>query len=317
MRRNSFIASANWGSRVSFFLYIDSPNLGRTGSGFTKNLGQSTQTQDAFVELRPTGTPKIAIDAGLLLVPACRDCLTSAASVLPIDFGAYSFLASGPTASSLGRDSGVQIKGNIARGCLEYRLGMFQGFKNSYNAELDAAPTQIGSNAPRFAARLQYNLLDAEAPTSFYSGVSFGQRHVVAVGASADRQGSYRTYAADLFVDHPVRGGSATLQIDAIHYDGGALLPGLPRQNVWLVEGGYYRRALRVAPWIKLEGRDFVAGAPGAGPAERRYQGGLSYYAMGNTINVKTGYGVNVFDRRGLPALHQRSFTTQLQAFVY
>ena len=44
-----------------------------------------------------------------------------AASLLPIDYGPYTFANSAPTQSSVGRDTGIQARGYLANKRLEYR----------------------------------------------------------------------------------------------------------------------------------------------------------------------------------------------------
>jgi hypothetical protein len=66
------------------------------------------------------------LDGGLILIPLCRDCNSSAAALLGLDYGMYSFVENGPTGSTFGRDTGFQAKGYFLGNRLEYRVGAYQ-----------------------------------------------------------------------------------------------------------------------------------------------------------------------------------------------
>src|ERR1044071_3493951 len=145
LRRIRFLVGGQIAPTVSFFYETDNPNLGKA----PKALGSGFITQDAFVEWKALGATNNAfiIDAGLLLPPICRNCLESAATLLSLDYGTFSFLESAPTQNSVGRDTGVQAKGYLAGGHFEYRAGIFQGFRRAGSR-----------NAFRSTGRIQYNL---------------------------------------------------------------------------------------------------------------------------------------------------------------
>jgi hypothetical protein len=95
---------------VTFFVETDTSNLGKappTG----KNIPSSTIIQDAYGEFKVSEA--FAIDAGLMSVPFSRNSVQSAATLLPIDSGTYTFSQSTPTQSSTGRDAGFQAKGSM------------------------------------------------------------------------------------------------------------------------------------------------------------------------------------------------------------
>ena len=158
---------------VTFFVETDTPNLGKT-MPTGKNMPGAMIIQDAYAEFKVTDA--FAIDAGLMFIPFSRNFLQSAASLLPIDYGAYTYTQSGPTQSSTGRDTGFQAKGYVLNNHLEYRIGAFQGARDT------------GSHrAFRYAGRVQYNLLDPEVGF-FYTGSYLGKKKIVSVGAAFDVQ---------------------------------------------------------------------------------------------------------------------------------
>src|SRR2546428_444409 len=128
IRRVRFLVGGQVAPKVTFFFETDNPNLGKTVSG-TKNISTGFTVQDAYLEWKVTDA--FALDAGLIFIPLCRNCIQSAASLLPIDYGAYSFLHGGPTRSVVGRDTGFMAKGYLAKNRLEYRVGAFQGVRDA------------------------------------------------------------------------------------------------------------------------------------------------------------------------------------------
>ncbi len=312
-RRLRFIVGAQVGSHLSFFFQTDNPNLGRSGPGYSKSLGSGFITQDAYAEVKPGRSNALLFDAGLQYVPFCRNCMESAATILPIDLGAYSYLQNAGTASSGGRDVGFLARGYLLGDRLEYRAGLFSGARLS-----TAAGVQTATNAMRGAGRMQLQLLDAETPAYSYAGTYLGRKKVLSVGAALDAQSSYRGIAVDAFLSLPVGADGVTAQANYIHYDGHELIPLLPKQNTFEAEAGYHFSGVKFTPWAKYETRSYDDAVKSVVfQDERRFQVGGTWYAMGNNLNLKAGYGVAKLDRLGQDALSQNGFTFQLQAFYY
>lgn len=324
-RRMRILFGANVGSKLSFFYETDNPNLGRTGpnngvaAGFTRSLGTGFITQDAYAEVKPGTSNAFLIDAGLQLIPLCRNCIGSAATLLPIDYSSYSFLQSGPTGSSVGRDVGFLAKGYLADNKVEYRAGVFSG-QRLFNTATPAV--QTGSNSLRVAGRLAVQLLDAEPAAYAMPETYLGKRKVLQVGIGADRQSEFKAYAADAFLSYPIGVDGVTISGTFIHYDGGLFFPTLAKQNTFETEAGYHFTEAKVTPWVKFETRRFDT-KTAAFQDESRFQVGGTYYVMGNNLNVKAAYTHGSYDRAAgtpltqLESLGQNGFTMQLQAFYY
>jgi hypothetical protein len=122
------------------------------------------------------------VEGGLMLTPNSHNSETSAAALLPIDYGPYSFLESTPTGSRVGRDYGVQLRGYLAKH-FEYRLGVYQGYRGENSTE-----------PFRYVGRVVFYLFDPETGF-FYTGTSLGTKKIVAIGLSADFQDTYQSYA--------------------------------------------------------------------------------------------------------------------------
>jgi hypothetical protein len=295
IRRARLLLGGQISPNLTFFVETDSPNVGKQTSPGTKNIAPTMFLQDAYVEYKVNDA--FAVDAGLMLVSPSRNGLQSAASLLPIDYGAHTFANSAPTQSSAGRDTGAQARGYLDNKRFEYRVGIFQGMRDTQNREL------------RTTARVQYNFFDTETGF-FYSGTSLGKKKILAVGGGYDHQHLYKAYSGDVFFDQPLKSGALTAQLDYIHYDGSTFLKSLPDQNDTLFELGYLIGKTKWMPFAQVAHRNFVAATLND---ELRYTAGLNYFISGHNANVKAGY--SRIDVKNVRAASE--VTIQLQFFYF
>ena len=305
LRRIRFIVGGQVTPTVSFFFETDNPNLGKA----PKALGTGFTTQDAFVEWKPLGAKNDAfiVDAGLMLPPLCRNCLESAGSLLSLDYGSYSFTESAPTNSVVGRDTGVQAKGYLNGGHFEYRAAAFQGFRRTGSR-----------NAFRSVGRVQYNVWDTESGY-VYPGAYLGNKRVLSFGAAADHQNEYKGYSADAFLSLPNAAKNAVNgELTLLRFDGGGAganffpAPGIPKQDDYTAQLGYYLSSIKIMPWARYEHQDFKLAA-NDGSDNNRWQAGLTWYPAGHNFNVKGAYS-HVAPRVGNST---SEYTVQLQLFYY
>ena len=295
VRRLRLLFGGQVAKNVTFFVETDTPNLGRsTASG--KNITPATIIQDAYGEFKVSDA--FAVDAGLMFVPFSRNSIQSATTLLPIDYGAYTFSQSTLTQSSAGRDTGVQAKGYLLGNHLEYRFGVFQGVRDARS-----------HNSFRYAGRVQLNMLDTETGF-FYTGTYVGKKKVLAVGGAVDGQMRYHAYAADIFAEYPAGPGAFTGQFDYNRFDGGRTFPALPKQNDFLLEAGYLINAVKVTPVFQFARRDIV---DLSNSGEKRFSLGANYWWAGHNANIKGA--VTRIVPTGLTT--QTEFTVQLQLFYF
>ena len=276
IRRARLILGGKLGDRVSFFIDTDAPNIGKPNATTGRKGEDAMFLQD--VALTFAITPDINLEGGLIIVPVGRHATQSAATLLGVDYGPFSFSHSAPTNCRMGRDYGVQARGYLAGRHLEFRAGVFNGARGA----ADTAPL-------RLTVRGVWYPFEAETGL-FYSGTTLGARRIVSIGASVDHQDGYTAAGADVFVDQPFGDGAHSLtgQVNYTHYDGGLSLADLPHQEVWLVEAGMYDRATRLGPFAQLTSRR-VSGTSLAAADESKVMGGLAYWAQGHRFNVKLG----------------------------
>jgi len=295
IRRLRLISGGQVAKHVTYFIETDSPNLGRvlaTGKNITPNV----ILQDAWVTFKAADA--FSIDAGLMFVPFSRNSLQSAATLLPIDYGAYTFGDTAPEQGSTGRDTGFQARGYLVGDRLEYRAGVFAGERN-----------RLSDNPFRYAGRAQYSFLDPEVGF-FYTGTYLGKKKVLAVGGAFQVQDDYHAYDVDVFFDHPVGPGAVTARADYNHFDGGTTLLTLPKQNDVLAEAGYLIGALKLTPVLQFARREIVDGLAGD---EWRMSIGANYWWSVQNANIKAAY--TRISSRG--AVKQNEFTVQLQLFYF
>jgi hypothetical protein len=297
LRRARIIVAGDVGKDVSFFFETDDPKLGIT----PKNLAAGFIIQDAMIEWRPA--KQLHLSGGLFIVPFTRNGLESTLSYLTLDLSPIAAVNNSATQSSALRDMGFQFKGFFAKDRLHYRIGAFDGQRDAN-----------GHNSLRTTGYLQYDFFDREKGYLF-SGTGLGKAKILAVDAGFDRQGSYRGYSANVAAAIPVRKGDEIAgQFQYIRYDGRAKFPGIPLQNDFLVEAGYYAHAVKIQPFVKYEAQAFAA-AENVSKDIDRFGMGANYYIHGQNLKW-TGQYLRALPQHGSPLKPANEFTVQLQ-FMY
>lgn len=292
LRRARILVGGTLFGLFDYFLDTDFPNLFKTTAvappATSVKPTPGMNIQDVFLTYKPMAD-LLKVDVGYMLPPLAHNAVQGAGTLYGLDYFAFSFLQSGvfnTSASPVGRDVGVQARGLVLDGKLEYRAGLFQGKRN------DPTATEVGArNFFRFAARVQVNLFDPE-PGFFYAGTYFGAKKIVSVGASLDVQGGYRYFAGDVFADLPIGPGVFTGQLNLTHLNGGTFIPAatpLPGQTALMAEAGFNFKAFQVSPIVRFEHR-WVDGPPPAGASETRFSLGAAYWPYLHNSNLKLFY---------------------------
>ena len=292
IRRTRLLVGGKLLGKLEFFVDTDYPNLfldptpaaATAGAPevFAKN-GPGMILQDAFVTYKVLEGPMedaVKVDAGFMLPPMSHNAVQGATTLYGWDYFSYSFRhgnSFGSTVNPVGRDAGVQLRGLVVDGHLEYRVGLFQGLRDAVS--VTDVPAR---NFFRATARVQVNLLDAE-PGFFYAGTYLGAKKIASVGASFDIQGAYKYFALDGIVDMPVGPGVVTGQLNLAHWNGGSLIPLLVSQTALMGEAGYNFSGYQVSPIIRYE---HLWGS-GAVANQATYSGGVAYWPYGHNMNLK------------------------------
>ena len=276
VRRLRILFGGAVSQRWAFFVETDSPNIGKANPVTGVKEAGDVFIQDAYVTY--TQSDAVKVDAGMMLLPHSRNGTQSAATLLAIDYGPFTFLDSGPGGERVGRDYGFQLRGYPAKQRLEYRLAVAQGIRG-----VNAA------NPLRVTGRVVYYPFGAETGF-FYAGTFQGTRKQVGVGGGFDAQGDARIYSADGFLEMPTRGKTQgfTVQVNWMRYDGGEFLTALPGQDSWLAEAGYHLLNHKLTPFVQYQARDFSQDST---PDQDHLQVGAAYWMSGHQRNVKISVG--------------------------
>ncbi len=316
LRRFRIIFGGTVAKKWSYFFETDSPNLGKQLAGTTAKDSGSIFIQDAFLTYNYSDAFKV--DAGLILLGLDHNHLQSAATLLPVDYGPYTFNESGGLEERVGRDYGVQLRGYPLKEHLEYRLGVFQGLRGAESR-----------NGFRVVGRAVWYPFETDTGF-FYAGTYQGTKRLLALGASFDfqnapspippetAQNAYKTFGADAFLSHPIREGrqGITAQFDWLRFDGGMLVPSLAKQNTYLFEGAFHFGEGRYSPFFQYSNRNFVDQPTLANT--RYWQAGFAWWMAGHQRNLKFSGGRSHTDAVGTgAALDRTQFLVQLQIFFF
>jgi hypothetical protein len=297
LRRTRLLVAGTLFGSFDYFFDTDYPNLFLADNtaanpmampptaASTVKLTPGMNVQDAFITWKPMGDV-FKIDAGYMLPPMAHNAVQGAGTLYMWDYFAFTFLSTanallGSQASPVGRDLGVQLRGLLLDGHLEYRAGLFQGLRDTDTA------TNVGSNNFfRATGRIQVNLFDAE-PGFFYAGTYLGKKKILSFGISGDTQSSYHYFAGDGIADLPAGPGIFTAQVDVAHWNGGTFIPGLPKETALMSEVGYNVDAVHVSPIFHGEYLWSTAAN------QSRLGGGFAFWPYGHNSNLKAFYTRN------------------------
>jgi hypothetical protein len=274
LRRARILLNYDFGDNLAVFLETDSPNLGKAGADGTKNAGD-VFIQDFVVSYK--FDKALSLEAGMFLPAVSYNHVQSAASLMPVDYGAYTFSSGGALGARVGRDYGLQARGYAAEDRLEYRLAVLQGARGAG-----------ATNDLRICGRVMVQLFTPQTGL-FYRGTSLGKTRTLSFGASFDVQEDYRSYSGDVFFDQPLgEGNGLTLKAELGMPDGGDFLPALAEQKNLLVEGGFYFASKKLMPFLQYASQDFESSAR---VDEERFAVGVGLFPRGHGNNVKLSWG--------------------------
>ncbi|HUO31952.1 MAG TPA: porin [Bryobacteraceae bacterium] len=298
MRRGRFIVGGDLSDSISFFFQTDDPNLGKT----PKALNSGFMVQDAFIQWKINNA--LQIQGGEMIVPYSRQALQSTISYYSLDISSVSTVNNTATESNVLRDMGFATKGFFLQDHLQYRLGAFQGERDT-----------TGHNALRTAGYLQYDFFAPEKGYAFV-GTALGKQKILAVDIGGDKQSNYRSYSANVANDTPVRHGDEIgLNVQYLHFDGREKFLTIPDQNNVLTEAAYYFHHLKVQPFGRFETQMFVAGVNSAKDINR-YGGGVNYYVHGQNLKW-TAQILRALPQNGSTLRPTNEFTMQMQFFYF
>jgi len=297
IRRARLLFGGDIGSDISFFFQTDDPNLGKT----PKSLTTGFLVQDAFLEWKVSNA--FRVDGGEMLVPFARQSMQNTTSYYQIDISNISTVNNSSTASSALRDLGFQARGFFLKDHLLYRVGMFEGERDA-----DAR------DSLRAAGYVQYDFFDTETAYTFI-GTALGLKKILAVDGGFDKQGTYRSWSANVASDTPVQHGDEVgVNLQYIHYDGETKFLTIPDQNDVLLELAYYLHRVKFQPFLAISDQNFVAAANDSKDLGR-YGAGVNYYIRRQ--NLKWTMQYNRVVPQNSTTKPTNEMTVQLQLYYF
>lgn len=314
VRRSRIILKGQAAQGVEFFMDTDAPNFEDNGQG------KYLFTQDAYIDFIVAKELKIAF--GHILPPFMHHNRQSAVTLLCADYTA----AVVPVGGNVWRDTGIEFRGLLANGLVDYRIGVFDG------KDRDATTTPVinKNDMPRFTGRIQFNLKDAEEGF-FYSGNYLGKKSIISFGAGLDYQQDasidgtkakdYTAWTVDVYFDHPVGANNVlTLQAAYVNVENSPFFDIAPatagiqecdKAKMYFAEGGFLINGTwqPVARFYykKIEN-------PGADATTSEIAGGVNYYIKGHNANIKVEYAQQLKDESD--DFKNKQVTVQCQIFI-
>ena len=314
IRRTRILLGGTLLGVFEYFVDTDFPNLflteppmmGMPDPGTKATPGMNIQ--DAIGTWKAYGD-MIKVDVGYMLPPLAHNAVQGATTLYSWDYFTYTFQSGvaapfNASASPVGRDAGLQLRGLVVDGHLEYRAGLFQGRR-----EAATATDVVARNFFRFTGRLQVNLLDPE-PGFFYAGTYLGAKRILSVGGSVDLQDSWRYFAVDGFLDFPLGPNVITAQINYAYWNANGGIVTFPnRESALMGEAGFLIGAAALSPIIRVE-HLWVTNENDT----TRLGGGLAWWPFGHNSNLKAFY-TNAKTENAARSVNQ--FNVQWQLYFY
>jgi hypothetical protein len=277
-RRVRILGQGSVYKNVKFFFDTDVPNSGKKG-----NDDNDIILNDAFIDLQ--FMPEFKVSFGRILVPFSVENKASAALLLGIDYNTNATKIPTFIDRAFWRDDGIEVRGILLDGLIDYRVGLFDG-------EDDSALNS--DDNLRTTGMVMVNLGDVQ-PGWFYNMNSLGSLKVLSFSAGYDYIGiggagveDHKAWNIGAHLEQPLGNGrivgSATYyDWDGPYYAGqtasvqaGYLMPCPFR------EGSFIQPVLR---WLKQD--------PDNGSEIDTFAIGLNYFLKGHNINFKADYAIN------------------------
>ncbi|PLX83212.1 MAG: porin [Desulfuromonas sp.] len=282
-------------------------------------VGGDVRLIDAYVTLKAHKLTNIIV--GENMAASLRQNLTSSGALMAVDRPAivnknlswgtrakygftntnYDDSDAGLRADNLARDVGATLFGSDSITDtlhFKYYLGVYDGVQEG------------DEDSERYAARVQFNLFDAEP--KYYNlstylggkrtlgfGATYDLQNDVAVDLATGKNADYAMWTVDAFADLPLGPGALTLEtawID-LDLDDAARLnfngDGASFRDARQAQGdGYYIQAgyfiSNWQPWVLYE--QWSSDGPGDLGSFNALRVGLSYFLKGHNANIKVGY---------------------------
>jgi hypothetical protein len=259
LRRAYLYTEGQLAPKVTFYAHFAGDRLGQNGTDTPgSGLGAGFAVRDAWIAYAPFN--ELKFQAGRMYIPFLRAYGTeSTFTLLPLDIP---ITQGGVRASSfypytVGRDDGLTVWGNLSKGLVQYRFGVFDGIQDAQNPNKN----------PRAAARISISPLEGEEKW-FNKGNYLGTKRVLSIGAGFDMQkelkwatgpmagvtANYSAWTTDIFFDHPM--GKSAVNFEWA-FTGIKNSQAYGDAKTWYAQGGILTppigKSLRIQPFARYE----------------------------------------------------------------
>jgi hypothetical protein len=323
LRRARIILQGQVAKNVSFFLETEDFDAGKDDTANKGSEGSGLFTQDAFINYKIADELQIAV--GLILLPFMHHNRQSAISLLGVDYNT-AFVESGVKATNVWRDYGLEARGLLFNGTIDYRIGVFQG-RDRATLEDKGLNTNT-HDYPRYTGRIQINMKDPETGF-FYSGNYLGKKKIISIGAGVDYQqqvlpaepgtvpDDYLAWTVDLIVDHGLaRGYAFALQAAYVNVSNCPETaypvsgPAYLNSTAYFVQTGLLMSRF-IQPVLKYYN---VVTDKGAHTSTSHAIMGLNFYINDHNANIKAEYAYPLGDNDG--TIGEKYVNVQCQIFI-
>ena len=289
-RRIRLMARGSVHPKVKFWFSTDIPNAGRAGSA------NGIIWNDGFVDFQLR--PELAVAMGRFLVPFSPENRASAGSLLGIDYNLNLLKIPTYYDRAFWRDDGIEARGVLFGGRLEYRGGVFHGAP-SINVAPAGQPALLSNpdHSLRTTGVAMVNF-GAAQPGWFYNPNSLGALKLLSFGAGYDRIPNSAASIADsrawnvfALLDQPM--GRGRINGLAAYYDweGPAWTGGFEGATMG-VQLGYLlpgeSLGARWQPVVRWQRQE-----PNGGTELNTVNLGINYLVRGHAVNIKLDYALN------------------------
>ncbi len=285
-RRARLMAQGSVHEMVKFVFTTDVPNTGRTGAPNTLIWN------DGLIDLQ--FAPEINVSIGRILPPFAIETQASAVTLLGIDYNVNAIKLPTTNDRAAWRDDGIEARGILAGGMVDYRVGVFRGERRTTVDGVDFNPNQDG----RFTGMIMLNLGDSQ-PGWFYNLNSLGVFNMLSVGVGYDRIANSHAsdgeaYAVFAHYDQPMGIGRLTGSAAWYDWDGPNWAGGFEGTTASAQVGYLMPAEFLPGSWQPVV--RFQRQNPDIGRTLNTVNLGVNYYLKGHNINFKADYAIN--DRR-------------------
>lgn len=285
IRRARLMVQGSVHKNVKFFFSTDAPNAGKKVRGTA--LDSDFILNDAFVDLQ--FMPELNIAFGRILSPFSPEYRASAALLLGLDYNLNANKLFSPSdALAFWRDEGIEVRGLLFEGLIDYRVGLFRGDRTDRNLDDDLRTTGM----------VMVNLRDAQ-PGFFYNMNSLGTLKVLSFGGGYDYVGNSddkdgKAWNVFGMLEQPL--GPGHLVASAAYYDwDGPNYAGGFEGNTISAQVGYllpcpFLEGAKIQPVVRYQHQDRE------NATEYKldtFNIGLNYFLKGHNINFKIDYAIN------------------------